>query len=127
MLGSWVIRDEDLDFFNVFKESVVSAAGAGFILGNLSIGALTGILLSLLSLWHRIRIHGVSLSPIKLQILAVLKAKGNPQTAEDLAQVLECDIESINLALSQLSEIVTRSGVVPFIRETSSGWWIDGV
>lgn len=130
-LGHWVIRDDDLELFKAIKDTIVTLAGAGFVLGSLPMAGIVALILGLVELLRNVYRSGARLPESQLSILAVLKEAKQPVSINYLLDKLpsnlngkEWDESLLRRELADLKQVHTANGFVAFVDSNEADLWI---
>jgi hypothetical protein len=125
-INRWVIRQEDLGFFNVLRTAALAglaavsgASAAAPVVGALAAAAETGW-----NLWRK----GVKLEEVDLRVLQLLEEAEGGLAAGDIAKRLSAkgtrwSTKSVEQVLGRLSKLNAHSGTVAVVHQSSDGKW----
>lgn len=123
-LGTWAIRDDELDAFALIKDTVLvhlAVMGGGATGGPwVALAVTTGRLL--LALYRK----GVRLTPEQALVLTELRRCRDPRVPSEIAATLgsEWNNEKVAAQLEGLATAVSRSGAVKIAERMPDGRWL---
>jgi hypothetical protein len=127
-VGRWVIRDDDLELFQIVKTAMLAFSAAQFTFTSLSAGGATALAFSAAQLVRNVFRKGISLDPKQLQLLLVLKASSKPMAAHEIAAALGTDPNwsgrDVEQELARLRKMQARGGSVSLVEENSDQQWL---
>ena len=130
-LNKWVIRNNDLEIFDLTRNALVSLAAVNFVVQNLTQSSLTALFLSLLKLFKTIYARGAKLSHNQIQVIYALEHfRGHLASENKILGFLNANDNSIwtkkhlRTVLCSLMEIPTREGLVSLVQKNENNMWI---
>lgn len=134
LVGSWVIRDDDLKVFDVIKNAIVALAAANFVFASMTAAGVTGIVAAVVQLLKEAYRSGAMITPSQAKVLVALKSAGRPLDVGSLLSLLPRDQEGdwnedrIRAELSELASVHTRKGFAALVECNTKGHWtVKGV
>lgn len=123
--GRWVIRDEDIGFFNVLKNGL--SLGAALSIGGSPAAPFVGVIAALCQTSWNIYRNGVSLTPLQIRVLAELEKEKNGMsvnkiTAQISVQEAKISNAEVEKVLEELDRIPARSGLKSVVSKYKGLW-----
>jgi hypothetical protein len=125
IVGNWVVRQEDLEFFEVLKTA--AALGVVVFLGSALAGPIAAAFCAAAQLaWNAWR-KGCLLSPLEVRILHELSSCRDGLTISQLHERISVhgvpSLIQVRDALERLANLVSRSGKIELIVEDATKRW----
>ena len=130
-MGSWVIKNGDLDLFGSLRAAAIALASGKVFVGSAELSAVAALLLSIIALLRNAYRNGARLQAEEIEVLGALVHGKRPLLTAEIADLVAnrddnekspVDIESV---LRRLTAVPTRTGTAKLVAEITPGTWVS--
>lgn len=116
-LGSWAIRDDEIDLLGLLKDGVVLYLDAK---PGAWVGLAVTLARQLLALWRK----GVRLNAAQVRVLTELRRQRGPRELAELTAALDLEEPALRAELEGLAGAPSRAGPVTLAEKLADGRWM---